>query len=170
MNTTAKNSLARAGTCQHPSAPSCRNQLIAPRAPATVDAHRTPKAPPSPNEKMAAKKQLRQAADQGDANAQYHLGLSYANGQGLPRNEIEAVKWFRKAAEKNHPEALLAMGLCYQDGYGVDQDVPEAIRHYEFAISQGNEFAESCLYWLIMNSFRKTPDGAHFLSIPCTSR
>jgi len=38
-------------------------------------------------------KQLRMDAEQGDADAQYILGLMYANGEGVPENDAEAVKW-----------------------------------------------------------------------------
>ena len=33
---------------------------------------------------------VRQAADQGDADAQYNLGLMYANGEGVPEDDAEA--------------------------------------------------------------------------------
>ena len=38
-------------------------------------------------------------AEAGDAEAQYNLGLMYANGQGVEQDDKEAVKWWRKAAE-----------------------------------------------------------------------
>ena len=38
-------------------------------------------------------KQLRLAAEQGNARAQTNLGLVYANGEGVPENDAEAVKW-----------------------------------------------------------------------------
>ena len=36
-------------------------------------------------------------AEQGDSNAQYHLGLCYLLGYGIDNNVDEAVKWLRKA-------------------------------------------------------------------------
>ena len=50
------------------------------------------------------------AAEQGDANAQYNLGLMYNSGEGIPRDDAEAVKWWRKAAEKG-----LAAAQCILD-------------------------------------------------------
>ena len=38
----------------------------------------------------------RKAADQGDAEAQFYLGVCYDNGQGVPKDETEAVKWYRR--------------------------------------------------------------------------
>jgi len=48
---------------------------------------------------------LRKAAEQGDAEAQYNLGVRYANGEGVPEDYKEAVKWFRKAAEQGFAAA-----------------------------------------------------------------
>ena len=49
---------------------------------------------------------LREKAEKGDAGAQISLGLMYANGEGVPEDDVEAVKWYRKAAEQGHDEAL----------------------------------------------------------------
>ncbi len=45
--------------------------------------------------------------------AQYNLGICYANGQGVTKDEAEAVKWYRKAAEQNHAMAQYNLGVCY---------------------------------------------------------
>ncbi len=39
-------------------------------------------------------------ADQGDADAQYSLGVMYDLGQGVAQDDAEAVKWYRAAAEQ----------------------------------------------------------------------
>jgi len=36
-------------------------------------------------------------AEQGEAAAQFNLGLMYATGQGVPQDDAEAAKWFRRA-------------------------------------------------------------------------
>ena len=43
---------------------------------------------------------IRRAADQGDASAQFNLGLMYATGRGVPQDAVEAVAWWFKAATK----------------------------------------------------------------------
>ena len=43
---------------------------------------------------------LRRQAEQGDAEAQFNLGLMYTNGDGVPQDYQEAVSWYRKAAER----------------------------------------------------------------------
>ena len=42
----------------------------------------------------------KKGAEQGDAVAQFNLGVSYANGDGVPENDAEAVRWYRMAAEQ----------------------------------------------------------------------
>ena len=38
----------------------------------------------------------------GDADAQYSLGLCYANGGGVPQDFEQAATWYRKAAAQGH--------------------------------------------------------------------
>ena len=44
-------------------------------------------------------KWYQKAADQGDIDARYNLGLCYYKGQGVEQDYTEAVKWIRKAAD-----------------------------------------------------------------------
>ncbi|MEK7781729.1 MAG: hypothetical protein AAB370_09565, partial [Verrucomicrobiota bacterium] len=39
--------------------------------------------------------EMRKAAEEGDAQAQSYLGVSFQNGQGVPQDYTESVKWFR---------------------------------------------------------------------------
>ena len=64
-------------------------------------------------------KQLRLAAEQGDAEAQTILGVKYANGDGVPENDAEAVKWYRLAAEQGAADARYNLGVMYASGEGV---------------------------------------------------
>ena len=57
-----------------------------------------------PQDYAEAVKWYRKAADQGDAFAQYNLGVMYDNGEGVPQDQAEAVKWYRKAAEQGDAE------------------------------------------------------------------
>ena len=47
----------------------------------------------------------RRAAEQGDAQAQYELGVMYANGQGVPQDYISAHMWLNLAAASGHEDA-----------------------------------------------------------------
>ena len=64
-------------------------------------------------------KEMRRLAQQGDASAQYNLGVMYDHGEGVAENDAEAVKWWRKAAEQGHKAAQYNLGLMYYEGEGV---------------------------------------------------
>ena len=42
-------------------------------------------------------------AEQGQAGAQYNLGVIYASGAGVPQDDAEAARWYRLAAEQGYP-------------------------------------------------------------------
>ena len=67
----------------------------------------------------------REAAEQGDANAQYRLGSCYSNGKA------EAVKWCRKAAEQGEGHAQFMLGMFYYFGDGVNQNKEEATKWFD---------------------------------------
>ena len=89
--------------------------------------------------------EYRKAADQGDAEAQYDLGLCYELGSGVPKDEVEAVKWYRKAAEQGNAAAQSGLGGCYAYGIGVKEDAVEGVKWYRKAAEQGNAAAQSGL-------------------------
>ena len=74
----------------------------------------------------ATVKEWREAAERGDAQAQYLLGFMYASGEGVSGDDVEAVKWLRKAAEQGHAGAQYNLGVMYGNGDGVAEDDAEA--------------------------------------------
>jgi curli production assembly/transport component CsgG len=48
-------------------------------------------------------------AAQGNAAAQYNLGVMYANGLGVPQSDAMARDWLAKAAAQNYPQAPAAL-------------------------------------------------------------
>ena len=85
------------------------------------------------------------AAEQGDAKAQFSLGIMYDFGRGVPKNEAEAVKWYRLAAEQGHAEAQHSLGYMYDYGAGVPEDKDEAIKWFRRAAEQGHDGAKMWL-------------------------
>ena len=77
------------------------------------------------------------AAEQGDAGAQFNLGAMYDSGEGVQQDYDEAVKWYRKAAEQGNAYAKFNLGWMYQNGQGVHQDDAEAVKWYRKAAEQG---------------------------------
>ena len=87
-------------------------------------------------------KWFRKAAEQGDANAQFNLGICYYDGKGVAKNPAEAVKWFRKAAEQGDARAQVQLGVCYEGGAGVTRNHFEAVKWYRKAADQGYAYAQ----------------------------
>lgn len=81
-------------------------------------------------------------AEQGDATAQFSLGVHYANGYGVAKDDKEAVKWFRKAADQGNAKAQTGLGTCYWVGDGVAKDDKEAVTWYRRAAEQGDARAQ----------------------------
>ena len=88
-----------------------------------------------------AVKWFRKAAEQGDASAQYNLGVMYNNGRGIPQDYEEAIKWYRKAAEQGYASAQFNLGVTYGNGEGVVQDYVTAHMWYNLAGARGSEKA-----------------------------
>ena len=85
--------------------------------------------------------ELRRAAQQGDADAQYNLGWIYAKGEGVPKNDAEAVAWYRRAAEQGYADAQYNLGWMYAKGEGVPKNDVDAYFWFNLAAAQGQENA-----------------------------
>ena len=88
---------------------------------------------------------LQERAEQGDAEAQYNLGVSYAEGDGVVKDLEEAIKWWRKAADQGNADAQTNLGIAYGYGAGVAQDYEEAVKWYRKAADQGDADAKKAL-------------------------
>ncbi len=82
-----------------------------------------------------ALRELRPLAEQGDAAAQYNLGVMYYGGYGVPQDYAEAVKWYRKAAEQGNAPAQYNLGVMYHTGQGVPQDYVQAHMWYNLVVA-----------------------------------
>jgi len=83
--------------------------------------------------------EFRPLGDQGDAVAQYNLGVMYDNGQGVPQDYQEAEKWYRRAADQGVAQAQSNLAMMYYSGQGVPQDYVLAHMWANLAASHGNE-------------------------------
>ena len=80
-------------------------------------------------------------AEQGDATAQYNLGVMYNYGEGVPEDDAEAVRWYRLAAEQGHASAQSNFGAMYALGQGVLKDSVLAYMWSNIAGANGNASA-----------------------------
>ena len=85
------------------------------------------------------------AAEQGLANAQYHLGVCYANGTGTAVNKQEAFYWYKMAAEQGFAKAQFNLAGCYDKGEGTVVNKSEAFHWYKAAAEQGIAVAQNNL-------------------------
>lgn len=67
-------------------------------------------------------------AEQGNAIAQFNLGIMYKKGRGVPKDYTKAVEWFRKAADQGDAIAQYQLGKMYLSGHGVPQNYVEAFK------------------------------------------
>ena len=67
-------------------------------------------------------------AEQGNAYAQFNLGLMYKYGDGVPQDYSTAVKWYTLSAEQGNATAQSNLGLMYANGNGVPQDYKTAVK------------------------------------------
>lgn len=92
-----------------------------------------------------ALQEYRPMAEQGNAIAQYRLGLMHSYGHGVLQDYEEALRWFRLSAEQGHAGAQTNLGFLYSVGRGVLLDDVEAVRWYRLAAEQGDAFAQGSL-------------------------
>jgi TPR repeat protein len=71
---------------------------------------------------------LEKAAQTGNAEASYRLGLICANGDGVPLDYAKSADHFRKAADAGVGAAMRALAMLHAAGYGVPQNSSETQR------------------------------------------
>lgn len=67
-------------------------------------------------------------AAQGDKEGEYHLGLLFEEGQGVPKSYADAVSYYTKAANQGYVDAYFALGEIYLRQPGGKRDRVSA--HY----------------------------------------
>jgi len=71
-------------------------------------------------------------AEQGDANAQFNLGLMYHSGLQVPFNEKKAVYWYKRAAEGGNELAQEYLAIGYQEGwFGLQRNTEKSRFWYQ---------------------------------------
>ena len=108
-----------------------------------------------------AVKWFRKAAEQGNSQAQYHLGWCYEYGFGVSKDEVQAVKWYHKAAEQEDADVIELIKLSSEVLVHADAEIcfrlgeeavnkekyEEAVKWYRKAAEQGDADAQCNLGW-----------------------
>jgi len=97
-----------------------------------------------------AVKFLSQAADKGQAVAQYRLGTLYERGQGVPADTAKAAHWYEMAANQGNRKAMHNLAVSYASGAnGGKKNMAEAARWFAKAAALGlsdSQFNLAVLY------------------------
>ena len=66
-----------------------------------------------------ATKWFEKAAQHGDVDAMFNLGLCYLEGMGVEKNLKKAFEWFEKGWADGDVSCGYNLGLCYLEGTGL---------------------------------------------------
>ncbi len=87
-------------------------------------------------------KYYRKVADQGNADAQYALGIMYMEGRGVEQSYETAAKYFHKSALQGRADAQYQIALMYLNGEGVKHSSIKAKLWLRKAAEQGHKEAQ----------------------------
>ncbi|MET3926757.1 peptidoglycan-binding protein [Devosia sp. 2618] len=85
--------------------------------------------------------ELRQAAADGDARAQFEIAAIYTEGRAVTQDYAEAAKWYERSAAQGFIPAQYRLGNLYEAGQGVEKDVEVAKLWYQRGAEAGNRMA-----------------------------
>jgi Sel1 repeat/GAF domain len=114
------------------------------------------------NRNMQAKSlaDLRTLAAQGDAEAQYQMGVRYDEGEGVLKDDAQAVQWFQRAADLGNVDAQAHLGAYYWAGRGVPRDLSKAYMWSMIALAGGDDNSKSRLQGLASQMTRAQVSAA----------
>lgn len=96
------------------------------------------------------------AARSGNADAEELIGIMYAMGLGVERDDERAFEWYLRASMKAHPGAQSGVGWYYEIGRGLPApDLVRAYLWYTLSSIGGDPDAKISLEEIIK---RMTPD------------
>ena len=81
-------------------------------------------------------------AEQGNAKAQFNLGLMYQSGKGVKQNDKTAFRWLKLAGKQELVHAQFIVGVMYQLGIGTPISDELAATWYERATIKGDAKAQ----------------------------
>jgi localization factor PodJL len=84
---------------------------------------------------------LRQAAADGDARAQFEVAAIYTEGRAVPQDLAEAAIWYERSAAQGFPPAQYRLASLYENGKGVTKDLDQARLWYQRAAEAGNRMS-----------------------------
>jgi len=92
---------------------------------------------------------LTQAAEKGQAVAQYRLGTLYERGQGVTADPVKAAHWYELSANQGNRKAMHNLAVSYASGAAGKKSMAEAARWFAKAATLGladSQFNLAVLY------------------------
>lgn len=115
-------------------------------------------------EYQAAYEALWPAARSGNAEAEELIGVLYALGLGVERDDERAFEWYLRASMKGHPGAQSGVGWYYEVGRGMPApDLVRAYMWYTLSAIGGDPDAAISLEEVVKKMTREEIDRAHVL-------
>lgn len=81
------------------------------------------------------------AARAGHCRAMHDMGVFYARGEGVARDDAHAYRWFRQAGEHGVADSQYNLGIIFQQGLGVEPSLREALTWFALAAQSGDRGA-----------------------------
>lgn len=95
------------------------------------------------NDFEAAMQEFLPLARSGNADAEELIGVMYALGLGVERDDERAFEWYLRSSLKGHPGAQSGIGWYYEVGRGMP--APDLVRAYT---------------WYVLSAIGGDPDAA----------
>ncbi|MFS4583082.1 tetratricopeptide repeat protein [Phaeobacter sp. C3_T13_0] len=112
----------------------------------------------------AAREELWPAARSGNADAEELIGVMYAMGLGVEKDDVRAFEWYLRSAMKGHPGAQSGIGWYYEIGRGMPaSDLVRAYMWYTLSAIGGDPDAAISLEEVVKKMTTAEIDKAHIL-------
>lgn len=111
-----------------------------------------------------ARNELWPAARSGNADAEELIGVMYAMGLGVERDDQRAFEWYLRSAMKGHPGAQSGVGWYYEVGRGMPApDLVRAYMWYTLSAIGGDPDAAISLEEVVKKMTKEEIEKAHIL-------
>jgi uncharacterized protein len=108
--------------------------------------------------------ELLPAAKSGNAEAEELIGVHFAMGLGVVRDDERAFEWYLRSAMKGHPGAQSGVGWYYEIGRGIPQvDLVRAYMWYTLSAIGGDPDAAISLEEVVKKMSPDQIEKAHIL-------
>src|SRR5580698_8240255 len=106
---------------------------------------------------QTAFREWKAAADKGQPEADYDLGLLYAKGLGVPRDLQVAQQWYEAAALQGNAQAEYSLGQMYFQGWGIPANDASAMRWMQMANGSNGDNQDD-LGWMPIEGYGTATD------------